>query len=85
MVANTYNPSTWKTEAGGTIVQGQPGYLVRPSLKKQTTTKKDNRNPKAGQEETNKNLNWLFLEKLFFGNFLKFVSFDHLRYCYSNR
>lgn len=34
MVAHTYNPSTWDTEAGELLqVQSQPELIVRPYLK----------------------------------------------------
>jgi hypothetical protein len=38
MVVYNYNPSTWKTEARGLNIRGQPGlhrgYTARPCLKK---------------------------------------------------
>lgn len=50
MVAPTYTPSTWESEAGGSVVQGRPlisgefesslGH-VRPWLKNQLTRKKE--------------------------------------------
>jgi succinate dehydrogenase/fumarate reductase-like Fe-S protein len=34
VVVHTYNPSTQKAKARRWKVQGQPGYIVRPCLKK---------------------------------------------------
>jgi hypothetical protein len=35
-----YYPSTWEAEVGGSGVGGQPGYILRPSLKKKKKERK---------------------------------------------
>jgi hypothetical protein len=38
IVVHICNTNTGKVEAGGLRIQGQPGYIVRPCLKRKTKT-----------------------------------------------
>jgi hypothetical protein len=49
MVANACKLSTWEADAGGPQVQGQPGCVVRPCLKKRKERERRKRK-KEGKE-----------------------------------
>jgi hypothetical protein len=52
VVAHAHNPSTWKDEAGGLWVQGQPGLYSKTLYQKQI--KSDSRNERLIEDLENK-------------------------------